>query len=402
MKRKVLLFLLLFLFSNNVYATNVNTPVSSNTTYDACVKFQDGIFTSNSYGYYGQCHNASCPDGTWHIAYFITPNIVTCSNGNKDMYKIKVNSGCDAYSGSCTPGLNNYKYCTSVSYFDCNRTSSGAVYVAPTTPTTQPVKPTTTTTTTKRRTTSRTTKTTTTTTTTTTSSTTTTAEPTTEPTTEVPVIKDNNTYLSSLKFSEGIIIFDREKTTYTIEISKEATRIEVEAVPESNKSKVDIKNNENININTPIVITVTAENGDTKEYTINLIYEEEEPSSNKIEKLTIEGYKLDFNSDKNSYSLKIDKNVKTLNFNITLEDEEASYEIIGNSNLKNGSKINIVVTGSDNKDNIYVFNIKKSGNMALVFIIIIVIGIGGVVAYKVITKLKNNNDNGNTGDYDYE
>ena len=150
------------------------------------------------------------------------------------------------------------------------------------------------------------------------------------------------------------------------------------------------------------MITVTAENGDTKEYTINLIYEEEEPSSNKIEKLTIEGYKLDFNSDKNSYSLKIDKNVKTLNFNITLEDEEASYEIIGNSNLKNGSKINIVVTGSDNKDNIYVFNIKKSGNMALVFIIIIVIGIGGVVAYKVITKLKNNNDNGNTGDYDYE
>ena len=76
--------------------------------------------------------------------------------------------------------------------------------------------------------------------------------------------------------------------------------------------------------------------------------------------------------------------------------------VVGNSNLKNGSKINIVVTGSDNKDNIYVFNIKKSGNMALVFIIIIVIGIGGVVAYKVITKLKNNNDNGNTGDYDYE
>ncbi len=397
MKRKVLLFMLLFLFGTNVYAANVNTPVSSNTSYDACVKFQDNPFTGGSYGYYGQCQKAVCHNGSWAVGYFITNDIVTCANGNKDKYIIKVNSGCDAYSGPCSVGLNNYKYCTSVSYYDCNRTSNGAVYIAPTTTTT--TTKTTTTTTTKRRTT--TTKRTTRTTTTTKNSTSTSTETTTT-TTEAPIVKDNNTYLSSLKFSEGIIIFNRENTSYTIEISKDATRIEVEAVPESNKSKVDIKNNENINIDTPITVTVTAENGDTKVYTVNLKYKEESTSSNKIKSLTIEGYKLNFSSDKNSYSLKIDKNVKTLKFNIVLDDENGTYEILGNSNLKNGSKINIVVTGSDNKDNIYTLSIKKSGNMATVIIILIVIGIGGVVAYKLIMKVKNSNDNESVGDYDYE
>lgn len=384
MKKKLLVFILTLFYGVNVYAIDAYTPVSSSTTFDSCVNFQTKEFTTSGYGYYGQCMKAVCTSGSWEKGAYLTYDIVTCSNGNKDMYKIVTNSGCDQYKNSCYPN-NIYKYCTSVYYYDCSRTSDGKTYIAPSATTT------TTTTTTKRPTTTTTKKPTTTTTITTTTTTTTTTAP----------VKDNNNYLSSIKLSEGTIIFEKDNLNYEIDVQKDVTYIEVEAKTESDKSKIEIKNNDNISEDNPIEIIVTAENGEKRTYTINIAFVNG-VSSNLIESMIIDGYKLDFSPEKNSYNLKIDRDVKSLEFDITLEDIDAEYEIIGNSNLKNGSKINIVVTGSDNKDNIYTITISKSKNIAVILIVIIVIGIGGVVAYKFIRNLKSDNDNKGVGEYDYE
>lgn len=70
----------------------------------------------------------------------------------------------------------------------------------------------------------------------------------------------------------------------------------------------------------------------------------------------------DFNFEKDTleYNLILTENVDKLKFDITLNDAKATYEIIGNENLKVGeNKIIIKVTAEDNKVKEYTLNVKK-------------------------------------------
>lgn len=70
----------------------------------------------------------------------------------------------------------------------------------------------------------------------------------------------------------------------------------------------------------------------------------------------------DFNFEKDTleYNLTLTENVDKLKFDITLNDAKATYEIIGNENLKVGdNKIIIKVTAEDNTTKEYTLNVKK-------------------------------------------
>ena len=70
----------------------------------------------------------------------------------------------------------------------------------------------------------------------------------------------------------------------------------------------------------------------------------------------------DFNFEKDTleYNLTLTENVDKLKLDITLNDAKATYEIIGNENLKVGeNKIIIKVTAEDNKVKEYTLNVKK-------------------------------------------
>ena len=81
-------------------------------------------------------------------------------------------------------------------------------------------------------------------------------------------------------------------------------------------------------------------------------------SSYYLTDIKITGYELDFVKEVTEYTLKI-KNEKTLNIVPVLEDADASYEILGNRNLKNDSVIRIQVTSADNNIQTYRITIKK-------------------------------------------
>lgn len=105
--------------------------------------------------------------------------------------------------------------------------------------------------------------------------------------------------------------FENNITQYNIQISNEITKLNIFAVPENEKGKVEIKGNDNLKEgNNLITITVTAPNGITKrEYTINVykrnleeeeIYIKEEEENEQKLKEAYEMEKTSMENENNS------------------------------------------------------------------------------------------------------
>lgn len=388
-----------------VLATTSSTPVSNNLTFNECVNFQDDVKSYATQGYFGHCKKATCYTGKWEVSYYISNDMIRCQNGNTNKYFEVYKNGCSRYSGSCTPS-STVNYCSMVIYYDCSRVKSGAKYQYATTKTTTKK----TTTITKKKTTTTTKKKTTTKKTTTTTKknvtvpktdvTTPVIDPTTEPTTVDSAFKNN--FLSSIELSVGELVFSKLTTNYTIEVPIETTSITVKAIPENPESKVVIENNEEIDPDVPITITVTAPSQDVRVYKINVKYPKDvSTTDNTLADLKIEGYKLDFNKNTYEYTLKVDKNVNELKIDATPSSDKAKIEIQGNSELKNKSEIQIIVTPEEGQINYYTIKIKKSTNIILYIIIFIVIGLVIYIGLKLFRKLFTKNGEENY-DYEYE
>lgn len=380
MKKYLLLMLLAILIP-----IKVNAALDVNYVKDlqTCLDFQ-ASYAQNSFnqGYYGHCVKATCYSGTWQTQFY-TVGLVRCANGNTDPLYFVAKSSCTAYEGTCRSSAYP-SYCGILASYDCGRQSNGLPYVKPSTSTT------TTTTTTTKKTTRRTTK---------PSSTTTTSTTTTTTTTTAPVLKDSNNYLKELTLKDTDFIFSKEVETYNLKISEDTTSIEVIAKPESDKATVKIENNEEIDIDKPIMITVKAEDDSIRVYRIILSYSEELDSNTRLSKIEIDGYNLEFDPDKTEYTLKIKRSEKSLDMTVETESDLSTYDIQNNANLKNKSKIIISVTAENGDVQDYTITIKKSSNIGLVFLIIILLGVCGYVIYKLVTKMPEQKEDDN---YDYE
>ena len=349
--------------------------------YQSCLDFQASYGQANfNQGYFGHCVKATCYSGTWQTQFY-TEGLVKCSNGNKDPLYFVAKSSCTAYSGACRSDAYP-KYCAILASYDCSRTSNGLAY------TTTTKKTTTTTTTTKKPYRPNTTK-----------PNVTTSKTTTSTTTTTSTLKDSNSYLKEPTLKGTDFIFSRDVETYNLKINKDITNIEITAKPESEKATVKIENNENINIDKPILITVKAEDDTSRVYRIILSYADEKDNNTSLSKIEIQGYNIEFKPDVTEYALKINKSDKTLDMIVETESDLSTYEIKNNANLKNKSKVVITVTAENGDTKDYTITIKKSSNFGLILIILILLGICGYVIYKLVTKMpEQKEDDG----YDYE
>ena len=392
MNKKVFFLVLLIFIFPNVYANNI---------YQECIDAQDSNISATGTGDFSFCMKAKCINGVWQTYYWFGEDIFKCANGNKDYYYyIKSGSTCHQYIGSCS--TDNVTYCIKKIGYDCDKTSNSSIYIPSSSPITQrpstqtPIIPPTTK---KPPTTNKPV---------TTKKPTTTKKPPTTTTTTTQAPKDNNSFLKTLDVVNHHIEFNKEILSYEIIIEKDEKSLDVKYEAESDKAIANIQNNENIDITKPIIVKVTAEDGTFKEYTINAKYRE--ISSNKnVKNITVDSYDLGFDSTKFEYDLVINSSETELTINVELEDEKTKYEINGNSNLENGSVITIDVKAEDESSITYKINIikeveivpKKSGvgKVITTIIILILLGVIGVVAFKFIRNILPAKADEN---YDYE
>lgn len=170
--------------------------------------------------------------------------------------------------------------------------------------------------------------------------------------TSLPISGNSNNYLSNIKINGvNITDFDKDVIEYTYYISNTLNEITLEAFPEDTLSNIlgtgtiSIPNDQNT-----IHIMVTAENGDKKTYTINIIKVEEIKNIDEIMR------KIPY-SVKETYisNLKLGTAAKTI-INSILSNSPASTVVIKNSSGKiiNGSDIiktgySITVTSTSNE-----------------------------------------------------
>ena len=169
--------------------------------------------------------------------------------------------------------------------------------------------------------------------------------------------KDKDSKLKSLIVNGYTIDFNSDRYRYDIEISRETDRLEINALPNSEKAKITIKGNEDISIGkNEITIIVEAEDGSKSTY---IIYATKKSNICVIKSIKITNYDLLFDCNKYNYELQIGKE-DSLNIEVIPTNKEAKINIYHNNNLNNGDIITILVN-VDNIDYRYHIKVLKSG-----------------------------------------
>lgn len=168
--------------------------------------------------------------------------------------------------------------------------------------------------------------------------------------------------LSSLNSDIGTFdtVFDKDVTVYTLTVPSDAKEVILSGSLEDPLSTVDGLYKYELNEDkTTAIITVTAEDGSIKAYTVYII--KERPvvatpvvyyysSNNYLKLLDIDGYELDFNRDVTDYQISVDSDVKSLDITAVAEDSRARVEITGNEGFKTGKNTVVITVKAENGD----------------------------------------------------
>lgn len=174
--------------------------------------------------------------------------------------------------------------------------------------------------------------------------------------------------------------FSSSKTSYSVTIPNDVDRLNVAYKTANSKAKVKVTGNTDLEVGTnTIKVVVTAEDGKTtKTYTIKvtkLATEDEKPgnviddennNSLYLTSLSLEGLVLtpEFASDIYSYTTTIDmdsNDMSKVKVNAVANNEDATVEITGNTNLVEGENlINIIVkAGNSTEQTVYQVTVNK-------------------------------------------
>ena len=142
-------------------------------------------------------------------------------------------------------------------------------------------------------------------------------------TVEKNIKKSNDITLKGLTLSKGTISFKRDTFFYSTKVDYSVEDIEVKAIPNSDKAKVEIQKPDKLEIGDNLIkVIVTAEDGTIGTYIVMVNREEQLSSDATIKNLTIKGYSLKFQSDIYQYELELEDEEK-LDFKVELNDNKA-------------------------------------------------------------------------------
>ena len=167
--------------------------------------------------------------------------------------------------------------------------------------------------------------------------------------------QSSNNYLASLQVSEEGLTpdFVKTKTNYSLIVPTKVTELRVDAVAEDSKAQVSVSGNKDLKDgDNNLVVTVTAQNGAIRHYTIVVTRTDDANKTDSyLDNLIIAGITLspEFSSEVLEYdggTIKL--NDDKLEIYAYPKNENAKVEIIGNENLVFGENtITIKVTSED-------------------------------------------------------
>ena len=191
-----------------------------------------------------------------------------------------------------------------------------------------------------------------------------------------PSTKSSDATLKGITVTKGSLspAFNKNTTSYTVEVDEEVTSIGITATPTDSKARAVGGGTKILSKgDNKYTITVTAEDGTIKEYVITVkrgststeepTPEEPKKSSNaNLKSLDVSGYTLSpkFGKNTTSYSMTVNNAITGLNVTALAEDEKATVEVSGTDNWKVGvNNVKITVTAEDGSKKVYVVAVTR-------------------------------------------
>ena len=177
--------------------------------------------------------------------------------------------------------------------------------------------------------------------------------------------KSSNKNLSSLKI-DGIDMtpsFNKDTTQYTAHVDGDVDELKINAKAEDNKAKVAIEGNKGLKEGDNIIkVKVTAEDETTRTYFITVTKGEgtEIDTGLKLSELIIErvNFESTFKPDVYSYDLDLTSYVEKLDITATPSQADATVEISGNEDFKEGENVIIILLTSADGNETATYQIK--------------------------------------------
>jgi hypothetical protein len=177
--------------------------------------------------------------------------------------------------------------------------------------------------------------------------------------------------LKSLTVSNATIspAFSAGTTNYTAEVPFEVSKLDIQATANDSKAKVAI-NNPTLTPNgtTKVTVTVTAENGSKKTYTIS-VKRAQDPNyvasgNNDLKGISVDGFLLSpvFSADNTGYIVWLPYETEQVTVKGTPADSKASVTVEGGENLVAGAdnEIKVICIAEDGTQKVYTIIAKRA------------------------------------------
>ena len=169
--------------------------------------------------------------------------------------------------------------------------------------------------------------------------------------------------------------FDADVTKYSVEVPKNVDKLEISGITQDENAKVEITGNDNLKVGNNIVkVTVTAEDGTTRIYTITVTKtnkEADETSSKlRLKTLEIKNATLipNFSAEETNYTISISdpSSLKTEDITAVAEDSDVTIKIALSEDTSSDERLITIMLekkdGDNQETNSYQIAVKKATN----------------------------------------
>ena len=184
--------------------------------------------------------------------------------------------------------------------------------------------------------------------------------------------KSSDASLRSLSVSEGSLSpeFTSDNLEYSILVNAHTKKITINTEVNEENANVKIIGNSNfVPSENTVIVRVTSEDGSVRDYKI--IVTKEASDNNYLKSLTVDNYNLDFDKEKEEYSLTVENEIDKIKVTGTVEDELSTVSGNGIYRLKTlENEISIKVISESGKERYYkiIINRKQNSNNNLLMI----------------------------------
>lgn len=127
-------------------------------------------------------------------------------------------------------------------------------------------------------------------------------------------VPNNVNTLTSLTVSGATFTFKEDTTSYDIEVDSDSTTISATRKDEESYVTGDTGTKSLEYGNNTFTITVTAEDGSKKNYTLNITRPDKRSKENNLLSFEFNGYDIKFNKEKTEYSLELENTISRIGF----------------------------------------------------------------------------------------